>query len=75
MLLVYVCRGGVAERDAALVGDDDDSQAGLIELDDGLGNSGKRLEAGPGRDVTAFGELAVEDSVTIDEYGAQGAGA
>ncbi len=42
-------RGGVeAEGDAALVGDDDYTQACMIEAGDGFGDAGEDMEVGSG---------------------------
>ena len=54
-----------AEGDAALVGDDDDAEAGLVEAGDGLGNAGEQVEVRPGGDVAPFRQLLVEDSVAV----------
>ena len=62
--------GGVfAEGDAALVGDDEDAEAGAVEAGDGVGDAGEQGESIPTGDVFALGELAVDDSVTVEEYG------
>ncbi len=60
-----------AEGDAALVGEDDYAQAGLIETGDGLGDAGEDLEAGPRGDVLAFRHFPVEDSVAVEEDGGE----
>ena len=65
-------RGGVeAEGYAALVGDDEDTQAGLIEPRDGLGDAGEQFEVLPVGDVLALGHLAVENAVAVEKDGAE----
>jgi hypothetical protein len=64
--------GGVkAEGDAALVGDDENAQAGPIEPRNGLGDAGKQFEVLPVGDVLAFGHLAVEDAVAVEKDSTQ----
>ncbi len=60
-----------AERDAALVGDHDDTQSCLIEAGDGLGDAGENVEGGRGRDIVAFGHLLVQDTVAVEEDGGE----
>lgn len=62
-----VCDGVEAEGDAALIGDDDDAEAGAVELCDCLGHAGEQMEFIPRSHVLSFGKLFVEDSVTIEE--------
>jgi len=70
--IAHVVGGVEAEGDAALVGDDDDAQARAVEASDGLRHTGQWLKFAEGGNVAAFGELAVEDSVAVQEDGAQG---
>ena len=64
--------GVFAESYAALVGDDEDAEAGCVEAGDGLGDAGQEGEEVEGGDVFALREFAVDDSVTIKEDGAEG---
>lgn len=57
----------VAEGNAALVGDDDDASAGAVERGDGGSGAGQEMEVAPMADVLAFGRLAVDDAVAIEE--------
>ena len=59
---------------ASLVGDYDDSQAGLIEPGDGFWDAGKQVEVLPVGDVLALGQLAVDYAVAVEEDGLQGFG-
>src|ERR1700727_2734457 len=70
--MLDICSGVEAEGYAALVGDDEDTQASLIESRDGLGHAGKQFEVMPTGDVLAFGHLAVEDAVAVEKDSAQG---
>ncbi len=70
----HVRRGVEAECDSALIGDDDDAESGAIELRDRVRHAGQRLEFAGGSDVTAFGHLAIEDAIAVEEDGVQGAG-
>ncbi len=68
-----ICRGVEVERDAALVGDDEDAHASAIQLRDGLMNAGQRLELVGRSDEAAFGHLLVDHAVAIEEDGVQSA--
>jgi len=70
--LAHVAGGVEAEGDASLVGDDDDAQTRAVEASDGLRYAGQWLKLAPGSNVAAFRQLAVEDSVAVQEDGAQG---
>ena len=72
-MLAHIICGVESQRDAALVGDDDDAQARAVEASDGLRDAGQRLKLAPGGDVAAFRHLAIEDAVAVQEDGAQGA--
>ena len=63
--------GVEAEGDAALVGDNENTQACLIEPRDGFGHAGEQLEVLPAGDVLAFGQLAVKDAVAVEKGSAQ----
>jgi len=69
---VHISSGVEAEGDAALVGDDEDAQAGLVEPRDGLGDAGEQIEMLPAGDVLALGHFAVEDAIAVEEDGADG---
>lgn len=59
-------RAGVqAERDAALIGNNEGTHTGLIELCNGLRHTGEELKFIPTGNVVAFREFAVDDTVTI----------
>ena len=60
-----------AEGDAALIGDDEDAEADAVEFGDGCDHAGKWLELALGGDEAAFGHLAVDDSVAVEEDGVQ----
>ncbi len=65
----HVCGSVKAETDAALVGDNENAQSGLIEFGDGFGNSGENVEFVWGGDVAAFRHLAIEHSIAVQKYG------
>lgn len=71
---VDIGEGVEAAGDAALVGDDQDEEAGAVEAGDGFCNAGQGMEFGGSADVGALGHLFVEDSVAVEEDGAEGAG-
>jgi hypothetical protein len=72
---VYVCLGVEAEGDAALVGDDQHAESGLIETGDCFCYAGQQFEMAPVGDVLAFGHLLIDDAVAIEKDGAlSGAG-
>lgn len=60
--------------DAALVGNDDDAEAGAVEASDGLRYAGEQLEIVPGGDVATFRQLAVEDAIAVEEDSQQDTG-
>jgi len=65
--------GGIeAEGDAALVGDNENTQTCLIELRDGFRHAGKQLEILPAGDVLVLRQFAVEDAVAVQKDSAQG---
>jgi len=61
-----------SQRNATLVRDHDHAHSRAVESADRLRNSGQRLELAPGGHIAAFGQLAIEDSVAVQEDGAQG---
>lgn len=65
--------GGCIEtkRDATLVRKHENAQTGSVQAGDCLWNAGKQSEFFPTRDISAFGHLAVDDSITIQKYGAE----
>ena len=64
--------GGVeAEGDAALIRDDEDAEAGAIEPSDGIGDAGEYFQLDGRGDVAAFGQLAIDDAVAVEEDGAE----
>lgn len=66
-------RDGVeVEGDAALVGYDEYTQSCLVECCDGLRHSWQYVKVLPAAYVLAFGHLAVDDPVTVQEDGLQG---
>ena len=68
---VHVRRGVEAEGDAALIGDDEDPESGLIETGDGLRHAGQEFELLPAGDVLAFGHFVVDDAVAIEKDGTE----
>ena len=62
----HVRSGVVAECDTALVADDDDPSAGTIEPAIADSAPGRNLNRSSG-DVLAFGGLAIDDTVAIEE--------
>jgi hypothetical protein len=58
--------GQVAERDAALIGHDDDGDPGLVQPADGGSSAGQEVEVVGGIDE---GGLVIDDPVSIQEYG------
>jgi len=64
--------GVFAQGDAALVGDDQHAEPSEVEAGDGLGNAGQEGEAVEAGDIFALGELAIDDSVAVEKYGAEG---
>ncbi len=63
-----------AESDAALVGDHDDAEPVAVEQGDSFDGAGQELELVPAGDVLAFGHLAVDHAVTVEEDGVDRAG-
>lgn len=63
----HVIRGVEAQSDSALICNDDDLHASLIQLPNGFGNAGKNVELLPTGDVTAFGQFFVNNAVTIEK--------
>ena len=61
-----------ASGDAALVGDHDDADAGLVQEMKSLWHVGENMEVFPTSNVLAFGHLLVQDSVAIEEDGVAG---
>lgn len=57
----------MAQGDATLVGDDEDANAGAIERGDGAFDAGQEMKIAPSADVSAFGRLAVDDAVAVEE--------
>src|SRR5579863_9359995 len=70
MQRVDVSRRVIAERDAALVGNDDDTNAGAVEGGDCGLDAGQNMEVAPAADVGALGRLAVDDAVTVEKNAA-----
>lgn len=68
--------GGAVESqgDAALIGDDDDSQSGAVELADRFLHAGQWLKFARRSYVAAFGHFLIQDAVAIKENGVQRAG-
>lgn len=64
-------RGVFAEGDASLIGDDDNAEAGGFEAGDCREDAGEELETIEGGAVLAFGQLAVDDAVTVEKDSAQ----
>ena len=57
----------MAQRDAALVGDDNDFARRPIECDDCGFDAGENLELVPAAYIFAFRLLAIDDPVAIEE--------
>jgi hypothetical protein len=68
---VNVRRGIEAEGDAALIRNNEDAKASLIELGDCVGHAGQEFKVVPVGDVLAFWHFAVDDSVAVEKHGAQ----
>ncbi len=68
-----ICGGVKAECDSALIRDDDDAQARAIEFRDRVRHAGQSLEFTDGSNEAAFGHLAIENAVAVEEDGVQGA--
>ena len=71
MDMIYVGWGVEPEGDAALIGNDEDAQAGLIQLCDGFGNSWEQVKVLPGCDVLSLRHFAVENAIAVQEDGSQ----
>jgi hypothetical protein len=68
---IDIAGGVVAEGDAALVADHDGEESGAVEGSNGGGSAREPMEVFQAADVMAFGRLAVEDAVAVDEDAAE----
>ena len=59
--------GVMPERDAALVGDDDDEGSGAVESGNCGFGAGQDVEVAPASNVGALGRFAVDDAVAVEE--------
>jgi hypothetical protein len=71
--LMHILGGVLAEADAALVGDHNDTESPVVETRDSLWHPGQRLKFAPRCYISAFRQFAIENAVTVQEDGVQGA--
>lgn len=67
---VDIGSGIEAKSDATLIGDDENAASGAVESSDSGYDAGEQVEFLPVADVGAFGRLAIEHAVAVEENAA-----
>jgi hypothetical protein len=68
MNVIHSCTGHPPERNATLIGHDDDPEARSAQLQNRFDDSGQEGELIPALDVLMIGRLSIDDTVAVEKY-------